>query len=105
MEYSFGRSDNCLEAKDFSPQYYNAILAMGQTTALVKQMYWLFQLMRSLPSSIAGRLSTNFHTVLQMQKVRRPRLSSFYFLRAKKILKAISTLGYGESDCSTPRST
>lgn len=69
MEYSFGRSDNCLEAKDFSPQYYYAILALGPSTALIKQMYWLYQLMRSLPSSIVGRLSSNLHTVLQMQKV------------------------------------
>lgn len=78
MEYSYGRSDNCLEAKDFSPQYYHAILAMGQSTALIKQMYWLFQLMRSLPRSIVGRLSSNLHTVIQMQDVRRL-VSSFYF--------------------------
>lgn len=78
MEYSYGRSDNCLEAKDFSPQYYHAIMALGQSTALIKQMYWLFQLMRSLPSSIVGRLSSNLHTVIQMQDVRRL-VSSFYF--------------------------
>lgn len=70
MEYSYGRSDNCLEAIDFSPKYYNAILALGQSTALIKQMYWVYQLMNSLPSWIAGRLSSNLHTVIQMQDVR-----------------------------------
>lgn len=69
MEYSYGRSDHCLEAKDFSPQYYNAILALGKSTALIKQMYWLFQIMKSLPSSLVGRISSNLHTVIQMQDV------------------------------------
>lgn len=80
MEYSYGRSDNCLEAKDFSPQYYNAILAMGQSTAIIKQMYWLLRIMRSLPTSLAGRLSSNLNTVVQMQTVWRP-VSSFLLLR------------------------
>lgn len=78
MEYSYGRSDNCLEAKDFSPQYYNAILAMGQSTAIIKQIYWLFKVMRSLPTSLAGRLSSNLNTVVQMQTIWRP-ISSFSF--------------------------
>lgn len=69
MEYSFGRSDRCLEAKDFSPKYYNAILALGPSTAIIKQMYWLFKLIDSLPRSIAGRLSPNMNTVIQMQDV------------------------------------
>lgn len=72
MEYSYGRSDHCLDAKDFSPQYYNAILAMGQSTAIIKQMYWIYKLMQSLPKSIAGRISSNLNTVIQMQDVRRP---------------------------------
>lgn len=69
MEYSYGRSDHCLEAKDFSPKYYNAILALGPTTAIIKQMYWLYKLIESLPRPIAGRLSANMNTVIQMQDV------------------------------------
>lgn len=80
MEYSYGRSDNCLEAKDFSPQYYNAILALGPSTAIIKQVYWLFKITRSLPTSLASRLSSNLNTIIQMQSVWRP-VSSFLFLR------------------------
>lgn len=100
MEFSYGRSDHCLEAKDFSPQYYDAILAMGPSTAIIKQMYWLYQLMQSLPRSIAGRLSSNLNTVIQMQDVWRP-VSSFHFYGRKT--KAFY-IGYGDTDCSTPSS-
>lgn len=96
MEYSYGRSDHCLEAKDFSPKYYNAILALGKSTALIKQMYWLFQLMESLPRSLSGRLSSNMNTVIQMQDVWLPVLSfHFYGHRSNA-----SYIGYGDPDCS-----
>ncbi|MCJ1389938.1 hypothetical protein MMC18_002796 [Xylographa bjoerkii] len=70
MEYSFGRSEHRLEQADFAPDFHDGIVETGNGAALLKQMFWIYHIINSLPEwlavfmipSVAGMLRTQ-HTV------------------------------------------
>lgn len=69
MEYSCGRSKNLLRADDFGSGFHNAFFQLGRVAALLRHMYWIFQLTQSLPEWLAVLLSPALGLVLQMRQV------------------------------------
>lgn len=78
MEYSYGRSEYRLSKDDFGPDYHDAVLEAGKMAGLLKQMIWIFHLMKSLPEWLAVRLSPSFGLVLRIQRVRHHILHSVW---------------------------
>ena len=68
MQYAYGRSDHRLDQEDFGPDYHDAVLEAGKTAGLLKQMIWIFHLMKSLPERLAVLLSPSFDLVLRIQR-------------------------------------
>lgn len=68
MQYAYGRSDHRLDQEDFGPEYHDAVLEAGKAAGLLKQMIWIFNLMKSLPEWLAVLLSPSFDLVLRIQR-------------------------------------
>ena len=69
MEYSCGRSKNLLKADNFGSEFHDAFFQLGSVAALLRQMYWIFQLIQSLPEWLAVLLSPSLGLILQTRKV------------------------------------
>ena len=69
MEYAYGRCDHRLDQEDFGPDYHDVILEAGKMAGLLKQMIWIFHLMKSLPEWLVVLLSPSFDLVLRIQRV------------------------------------
>lgn len=69
MEYSFGHSKHLLETDDFGLGFQNAIMQFGKSAALLRHMYWIFQLVQSLPKWLAVLMSPSLGLLLQIQQV------------------------------------
>ena len=70
MEYAYGRSDRRVDQENFGPEYHDFVLEAGKMGSLLKQMIWIFYLIRSLPKWLAVLLSPNLHMIHRMQTVR-----------------------------------
>ena len=69
MEYAYGRSDHRVDQEDFGPDYHDAVLEAGKNAGLLKQMIWIFYIMKSIPDWLAILLSPSFDLVLRIQRV------------------------------------
>jgi hypothetical protein len=56
-DYAFGKSWDCLESPDFSPEWERIITAVLQTTPIAKQLPWSNSFMRRLPAAARKRLT------------------------------------------------
>ena len=70
MEYAYGRSDHRLEDKAWGPDYHDAVMEAGKQAGLLKQMFFIFTFMQSIPERLAVILSPPFDLVLRTQRVR-----------------------------------
>jgi hypothetical protein len=70
MEYSYGRSDHRLEDKAWAPDYHDAVLEGGKKAGILKQMFFIFTIVRNLPERLAVVLTPFFDLILRMQRVR-----------------------------------
>lgn len=85
MEYSCGRSKNLLKADDFGSEFHDAFFQLGSVAALLRQMYWIFQLIQSLPEWLAVLLSPSLGLILQTRKVWPSQHLGLNFLHKKAI--------------------
>ena len=69
QQYSYGRSDHCIEDEDFKPAYYEAGLTAIKLGSLLKQMFWILPLTKSLPVSLIARILPDFSLTLNLQNV------------------------------------
>lgn len=69
MEYSFGHSKHLLEADDFGLAFQIALMQFGKSVALLKHMYWIYQIVHSLPEWLAVLMSPGLGLLLQTQQV------------------------------------
>lgn len=70
MEYSYGRSDHRLEDRAWGPDYHDAVMEAGKQAGILKQMFFIFTIMKSIPEKLAIILSPSFDLVLRIQRVR-----------------------------------
>lgn len=68
-EYSYGHSEHLLEKDDFGPDYVDAYVEVPKASGLLKQMYWIFQLMQSLPEWSATLISPSFGLIVKLRHV------------------------------------
>ena len=69
MEYAYGRSDHRLEDKEWGPDYHDAVMEAGKQAGILKQMFFIFTFMQSIPEKLAVILSPPFDLVLRIQRV------------------------------------
>lgn len=74
MEYAYGRSDHRLEDKAWGPEYHDAVMDAGKQAGILKQMFFIFTIMQSIPQSLAIILSPPFELVIRIRRVRLPTL-------------------------------
>lgn len=70
MEYAYGRSDHRLEDRAWGPDYHDAVMEAGKQAGILKQMFFIFTIMKSIPEKVAIILSPSFDLVLRIQRVR-----------------------------------
>ncbi|MCJ1346327.1 hypothetical protein MMC31_004542 [Peltigera leucophlebia] len=105
-EYCFGFSEHLLETDDFGLEFHNLLLQLGKSAALMKQMYWIFQSIQSLPEWLAVLLSPGLGLLLQLQQkikkkivqVKAQPLSTYQSLAHPIIFHAILQSKLPESD-------
>lgn len=68
-EYSYGRSEHLLSLDDFGSDFHNAFLELAKGAALLRHMYWIFQLIQSLPEWLAVLISPSIGVTLQLRQV------------------------------------
>jgi cytochrome P450 len=68
MEYALGRSDHRLEDKAWAPDYHDASIQQGKQAPMLKQMYFIFTIMQSIPERLASCLSPAFGLVLKLHR-------------------------------------
>ena len=69
MEYAYGRSDHRLEHREWGPDYHDAVMEAGKQAGILKQMFFIFTFMNSIPEKLAVILSPPFDLVLRIQRV------------------------------------
>jgi len=69
FEYSYGESEHRLENPTWGPEYHDAVVEAGLAGSLMKQMFWIFDLIKSLPVSVQAKLSPSLELVLRNQAV------------------------------------
>ena len=69
MQYAYGRCDHRLEADEFSPEYIDAVFVDSKASAWTKQMFWVFQLVQSLPDWLTRMLSPGLGLNRRMARV------------------------------------
>lgn len=72
MEYSYGRCDHRIEDKAWGPEYLDALQEAGKMGSLLKQIFFIFPIMQSMPERLAAIVAPAFALVLRMQRVRGP---------------------------------
>lgn len=71
QQYSYGRSDHRIEEPDFAPSYHDASVTAGRLGALMKQMIWVYYVVKNLPDWIASRVAPELILTSQLQQVGR----------------------------------
>jgi hypothetical protein len=69
MSYSFGRSDNRIEAPDFDPSFRDASFFGSTMSGSLKHAPWLNQFMLAIPESIARGLHPAMTEFIQQKRV------------------------------------
>lgn len=69
MEYCYGHSQHLLENDDLNSKSHNAYFQIGKAAALFRHMYWIFQLMQSLPNWLTVLLSSSLGLILELRQV------------------------------------
>ena len=69
MEYCYGHSQHLLENDDLSSKNYNTYFQIGKAAALLRHMYWIFQLMQGLPKWLAVLISPSLGLILELRQV------------------------------------
>lgn len=68
-EYAYGESDNRLGAPNWGPEYHDAVVEAGIGGSVLKQMFWIFHFMQSLPEAVQAIISPSMALVLGLRKV------------------------------------
>lgn len=84
MEYCYGHSQHLLENDDLNSKNHNAYFHIGKAAALLRHMYWIFQLMQSLPNWLAVLISPSLGLILELRQV-----WAFSFLFTEYLSKAL----------------
>jgi len=61
-EYAFGKSWDCLESPDFSPEWERTVTTVLKIVPIGKQLSWLNSFMRWLHAAARGGLTLNVGT-------------------------------------------
>lgn len=67
--YSLNRSWNHLDSPDFSPLWVETIKATGAAGHIMKQLPWLFSVIRALPRNVVGAMDPGMLLLLDFQAV------------------------------------
>jgi len=68
-EYCFGKSYKYLDAADFNIGFYEAMLAVHQMGATIKQFGWILTMMMALPDWLTAVLNPGMASFFKFQKV------------------------------------
>ena len=68
--YAYGESQDRLDRSDWGPEYHDAVVEAGSLGRLMKQMFWIFVAVESLPESIQSKLSPSLALAIGLQRVR-----------------------------------
>lgn len=85
MEYSFGHSEHLLETENFGLESHNVFMQWVESAALLRHMYWIFQLIQSLPEWLAVLMSPGLGLVIQLRQVWASKHLSFPFQEKIKL--------------------
>lgn len=72
QEYSYGRSDHRIEDKVWAPDYYHAASEAGKQAGLLKQMFFIFTIMQSIPQRLSVLILPSMKLILRWHRVRLP---------------------------------
>jgi Cytochrome P450 len=67
--YAFGKSDNCMDMKDYNVSFFDAVEAIFEASHLSLQFRWLGPLMESLPMALTAKLMPGMAHLFKMQQV------------------------------------
>ena len=101
MEYSFGRSDHRLEDRAWAPDFHIAAMESGKQAGLLKQMFFIFTFMQSIPESLAVIISPALNSILRIQRVSTPALCTWLFKKKEKKKRTELTFIQSKSECKS----
>ncbi|MCJ1381679.1 hypothetical protein MMC17_004790 [Xylographa soralifera] len=69
MEYCFGRSERRLDQVDFAPDFHNVSVDIAIGTAFLRQMFWIYRILQSLPERLAILLFPSIRAIFHLQHI------------------------------------
>ena len=70
MEYSYGRSDHRVEERAWGPEFHDAVVEAGKNSHILKQMFFIYTIMASVPEKLAFILPPSFKLIFRIRRVR-----------------------------------
>jgi hypothetical protein len=71
MQYSFGRSDQRVEADGFDPNFHHTSFAAATANALMRHMNWILQTIKRLPESWVMHMGPEMTSFVMLKRVSR----------------------------------
>jgi hypothetical protein len=69
MQYYFGQSDHRVEADGFDPEFHHTSFTAATTTALMRHMNWILQILKQLPESWVMHMGPEITFFIKLKRV------------------------------------